>query len=209
MQKPLNIDFAEAAAFPLASLTAYHMLRLKLNLEKGQWVLIYGASSGVGSAAIQIAKAVGAKVITTAGSDDKVEMAMALGADYVINYKQDPIGKTAKDMSDGGVDVVFEHTGEKTWQESLRALKTGGKLVTCGATTGYGVNIDLRALFIKQQHIIGSTMGTREDMFAVTELVKNGKLKPVISKKFAFDEIKVAHQWLESGNQFGKVVIFF
>ncbi|KAA3613075.1 MAG: alcohol dehydrogenase [Calditrichaeota bacterium] len=208
LHKPKNISWEEAAAFPLASLTAYHMLIAKVNLQKGQWVLIYGASSGVGSAAIQIAKAISANVITTVGSKEKAEMAKKLGADYTINYNEEPIGKTAKEIS-GGIDIVFEHTGEKTWRDSLRCLKIGGKVVTCGATTGPFVNIDLRALFIKQQQIIGSTMGTMQDMKKVCELVAQKKLKPVVGKIFDFEDIKLAHEWLESGKQFGKVLLRF
>lgn len=208
MAKPQNISWQEAASFPLASLTAYHMLVRKVNLQKGQWVLIYGASGGVGSAAIQIAKAIGAYVITTVGSDEKAEMAKKQGADYVINYKENAIGKTAKEIS-GGIDIVFEHSGEQTWKDSLRCLNIGGKIVTCGATTGPFVNIDLRALFIKQQQIIGSTMGTLQDMKNVLKLVEQEKLKPVVGKIFDFEDVRSAHKWLESGKQFGKIVLKF
>ncbi len=208
MAKPQNINWQEAASFSLASLTAYHMLVRKVNLQAGQWVLIYGASSGVGSAAIQIAKSFGAQVITTVGSKEKAQMAKKLGADYVINYTEKKIGKTAKEIS-GGIDIVFEHTGEQTWNDSLRCLKTGGKIVTCGATTGPFVKIDLRSLFIKQQQIIGSTMGTLQDMKEVHQLVENGKLKPVIDKVFDFEDTRSAHEWLESGKQFGKVLLRF
>jgi NADPH:quinone reductase-like Zn-dependent oxidoreductase len=208
LPKPKNIGLPEAAAFPLASLTAYHMLVRKTNLQKGQWVLVYGASSGVGSAAIQIAKALGAKVITTVGSEEKSELAKKLGADYVINYKESPVGKTAKKIS-GGIDIVFEHTGVQTWKDSLRCLKIGGKIVTCGATTGPYVHIDLRSLFIKQQQVIGSTMGTLQDMKDVCTLVEQGKLKPVVGKIFNLDDVRLAHDWLESGRHFGKVLLKF
>lgn len=209
LPKPANLNWPEAASLPLVSLTAYHMLCRKVKVKKGDWVLVYGASSGVGSVAIQIAKALGAKVITTAGSEEKVSLAKDLGADYVINYKNEPIGKTAREISNGGVDIVFEHTGEQTWKDSLKCLKIGGKIVTCGATTGYNVHIDLRALFIKQQQIIGSTMGTLKDMVEVTKLVNNGKLKPIVGKVFNFKEVRAAHEWLEEGQQFGKVVLQF
>ncbi|MCB0284658.1 MAG: zinc-binding dehydrogenase, partial [Calditrichaeota bacterium] len=171
MKKAECINWQEAAAFPLVALTAYHMLVTKVALKAGQWILIHGASSGVGSAAIQIAKTLGANVIASTSSPEKVDLAQKLGADHVINYKEVSTGKTARDVSDGGVDVVFEHTGEQTWKESLRALRIGGKIVTCGATSGYNIQLDLRALFSKQQQFIGSTMGTRSDMLAVNKLV--------------------------------------
>ena len=208
--KPEKLDWDEAAALPLAAMTANHMIVRKAGLQSGQWVLIYGASSGVGGAAIQIAKALGAHVITTVGSGEKEELARELGANFIINYRQDPIGKKVRALTDGrGVDVVLEHTGEKTWNDSLRALKKGGKLVTCGATTGPHVKIDLRALFIKHQQLIGSTMGTLRDMREIIELARQGKLKPEISKRFPLNQIRAAHQWLEQGKQFGKVVIDF
>lgn len=208
MHKPQAISLQEAAAFPLASLTAYHMLIRKASLQKGDWVLVYGASSGIGSAAIQIAKRIGAHVITTVGSAEKGEMARGLGADHIIEYSKEAIGKTAKKIS-GGIDVVFEHTGAKTWKDSLRCLKTGGKIVTCGATTGPNIEIDLRPLFIKHQQIIGSTMGTLADMQAVYKMVQEGALRPVLGKVFPFEDVHLAHNWLEEGRHFGKVLLEF
>jgi NADPH:quinone reductase-like Zn-dependent oxidoreductase len=208
--KPTNLNWEETAAFPLAALTAFHMLIDKAALTSGQWVLVYGASSGVGSAAIQIAKTMNAKVITTVGSKEKFVLAQQLGADHIINYREQPIGKTVREITKGqGVDIVFEHTGQKTWNDSLRALKYGGKIVTCGATTGPLVKIDLRPLFIKHQQIIGSTMGTLQNMSAVLELINNEKLKPVVDKIYPIEEIKLAHQRLETGDQFGKIVMRF
>ncbi|RMH60324.1 MAG: alcohol dehydrogenase [Calditrichaeota bacterium] len=209
LPKPGTLNWEQAAALPLASLTAYHMLLRKVTINAGETVLIYGASSGVGSAGIQIAKARGARVITTAGSAEKEHLALALGADHVIRYDREPIGKTVKALTRGkGVDVVFEHTGAQTWPESLRSLKKGGAIVTCGATTGYDVRIDLRALFIKHQRIIGSTMGTLGDMHAVCALAEAGKLTPPVGKVFdGLDATAEAHRWLENGRQLGKVVI--
>jgi len=210
LPKPESLSWAEAAALPLAAMTAYHMLFPKAGLKADQWVLIYGASSGVGSMAIQMAKAAGAKVITTVGSEAKAQLAEGLGADYIIDYKSQPIGKTVKGITAGtGADVVFEHTGLKTWNESLRSLSKGGKLVTCGATTGPIVKIDIRALFIKHQQIIGSTMGTLQDLKDILELVKAGKLKPVVDQVYKFQDIQDAHKRLENGQHFGKVVITF
>ncbi len=210
LPKPENLSIQEAAAFPLTSLTAYHMLIRKTDINKAKWILIYGASSGIGSAAVQIAKHYGPKIITTIGSENKRKQATSLGADYVINYSNEPIGKTVKDITNGrGVDIIFEHPGAKTWNDSLKALKKGGSIVTCGATTGPIVRIDLRALFIKHQSIIGSTMGTLNDMKKTSALVEKGALKPILDREFSYKEIKKAHHYLESGNQFGKVIINF
>jgi NADPH:quinone reductase-like Zn-dependent oxidoreductase len=209
-KKPSVLTWEETAALPLVTLTAYHMLIQKAKIQKENSLLIWGASSGVGSMAIQIAKVFDAFVITTVGSDEKAEMAEKLGADHVINYKTQPVGRIVRELTDGkGVDIVFEHTGAKTWADSLRAMKKGGKLVTCGATTGPLVKIDLRALFIKQQQLIGSTMGTLQDMREIMELVEQGKLKPVIDKVFPFEQISEAHARIENGEQFGKVVVSF
>jgi len=210
MPKPKGLDWDEAAALPLASLTAYHMLKRKVDLRYGQWILIYGASSGVGGAAIQIAKAFGAKIITTAGSSEKAGLAKNLGADYIINYQNESISRTVKEITAGrGVDVVFEHTGRKTWVDSLRSLSRGGRLVTCGATTGPAAEVDIRALFIKHQQIIGSTMGTMQDMHEVMQMARKGDLSAVVSTVFSCTNIKAAHDWLEEGKQFGKVVVSF
>lgn len=210
LKKPGNLTWEETAAFPLSGMTAYHMLSEKAHIRPEDWVLIYGASSGVGSSAIQIAKAFGASVITTAGNAEKEKLAKKLGADYVIRYDQQPIGKTVKELTEGeGVDVIVEHPGEKTWKESLRALRRGGKIVTCGATTGPDAVIDLRALFIKHQQIIGSTMGTRKDIIDLLALIDRGLFKPVIAKVFPFEKVQEAHRFLEEGKAFGKVVLKF
>ncbi len=207
-KKPGNLSWIEAAAFPLAGMTAYHMLVRKAQVRPEHTVLVYGASSGVGSSAVQIAKAFGATVITTAGSEEKARLAEQLGADYIIRYDQQPVGKTVKELTGGqGVDIVIEHPGKATWYQSLKALKKGGKIVTCGATTGPRVEIDLRVLFIKHQQIIGSTMGTRKDLIELVNLIERGKFKPVIAREFSFEEVAEAHQFLENGQAFGKVVL--
>jgi len=209
-KKPSVLTWEETAALPLVTLTAYHMLIQKAGIQKGNSLLIWGASSGVGSMAIQIAKVFDALVITTVGSEKKAEMAKKLGADHIINYKTQPVGRVVRELTGGkGVDIVFEHTGAKTWGDSLRAMKKGGKLVTCGATTGPLVKIDLRALFIKQQQLIGSTMGSLQDMRDILELVEQEKLKPLIDKVYDFEQIREAHARIESGEQFGKVVVSF
>jgi len=207
-RKPESLSWSEAAAFPLASMTAYHMLVQKAQVKPEHTVLVYGASSGVGSSAVQIAKAFGATVITTVGSAEKARQAEQLGADYVIRYDQQAVGKVVKELTRGqGVDIVIEHPGQATWKESLRALKIGGKLVTCGATTGPKVEIDLRALFIKHQQIIGSTMGTRKDIIELVNLIERRKFKPIIAREFMFEEVAKAHEFLEKGQAFGKVVL--
>lgn len=210
LPKPSNITFSEAAAFPLAYMTAYHMLTSKAQLKASDTILIWGASSGIGSGAIQIAKNLKAKVITTVGFEDKKDYAKDLGADFIINYKEENVAAKVKEFTDGnGVDVVFEHPGKLTFPTSIRVLKTGGKIVTCGATTGPFVNLDLRHLFIKHQQIIGSTMGNRKDLIELTELINNNKIKPIVSQTFLFSEIKNAHKSLEEGKQLGKIVIDF
>ncbi len=209
-KKPENLSWEEAAAFPLAGMTAYHMLSAKAQVRPEHWVLIYGASSGIGSSAIQIAKAFGASIITTAGNKEKANQALKLGADFVIRYDEQPIGQTVKEITGGeGVDIVIEHTGESTWADTLRAVRRGGKIVTCGATTGPNVQIDLRALFIKHQQIIGSTMGTRRDLIDLIALIERNKFKPIISKVFPFERVDEAHRFLEEGKAFGKVVLKF
>ncbi len=149
-------------------------------------------------------------MITTVGSPEKAELAKQLGADHIIDYTNQAIGQTVKEITSGkGVDIVLEHPGLKTWNDSLRSLKRGGTLVTCGATTGAVVKIDLRALFIKHQRLIGSTMGTLQDLKDILQLVDEGKYKPVVDKAFPVQEIQQAHRHLQHGAQFGKVVLDF
>jgi NADPH:quinone reductase-like Zn-dependent oxidoreductase len=208
LHKPGNLNWAEAAAYPLAFLTAYHMLVKKVALRKDDWVLIWGASSGIGHAAIQIAKYSGARVITTAGSAEKEKFALECGADHVINYTKNDVPAVARELTDGhGADIIFEHVGQKSWQHSLKILARGGRIVTCGATTGPFVRLDLRHIFIKNQQIIGSTMGTARDMFELIELIAQGKIKPHVDRIFPYDNIREAHRYLESGKHMGKVVV--
>ncbi len=206
--KPGFLSFEEASAIPLVFITAWNMLINKCDLNANSKVLVLGGNSGVGSSAIQIAKALGCYVIATAGSDEKMEKALELGADHVINHYEDDFPKVVKKLTDkSGVDIVFEHVGKATFLKSLSTLSKGGKLVTCGATTGYDVEIDLRFIFFKQLQILGSTMGSRSDLVKVLDLITRKKLKPLVDKVFPFSELPEAHKHLEKGNHFGKVVL--
>ncbi len=206
--KPASLSFEEAAAIPVTFMTAWHMLVDKARLSEGQTVLVLAASSGVGSAAIQIARHFGAKVITTVGIDEKMSLARRLGADYVINYRTQGIADEVKRITNRrGVDLVVEHVGVATWEQSLKSLAFGGKIVTCGATTGADVKINLVHLFIKHQQIIGSTMGPSKTLKGLLHLVAEGKLHPVIDHVFKFSDVQAAHRRLEGREQFGKIVL--
>ena len=205
---PDNLGFNEAASVPLVFLTAFHMLTGRAALRPGQTVLILGANSGVGIAAIQIAKLFNATVIATAGDERKAQKARELGADYVINHYQQKIGDEARKITNkAGVDIVIEHVGVATWSESIKALKPGGTLVTCGATTGYEAQIDLRFLFSRQLALLGSYMGTLGELHEVLKHVFSGKVKPVVDRTFPLAEVRAAHEYLESSQMFGKIVL--
>jgi NADPH:quinone reductase-like Zn-dependent oxidoreductase len=205
---PDNLGFNEAASVPLVFLTAFHMLTGRAALRPGQTVLILGANSGVGIAAIQIAKLFNATVIATAGDERKAQKARELGADYVINHYQQKIGDEARKITNkAGVDIVIEHVGVATWNESVKALKPGGTLVTCGATTGYEAQIDLRFLFSRQLALLGSYMGTLGELHEVLKHVFSGKVKPVVDRTFPLADVRAAHEYLESSQMFGKVVL--
>jgi NADPH:quinone reductase-like Zn-dependent oxidoreductase len=205
---PANLSFEQAAAVPLVFLTAWHMLVTRAQLKPAEEVLVLGAGSGVGSAAIQIAKACGARVIATAGSEEKLAKAQELGADETINHSRQDIAAEARRLTNRrGVDVVFEHVGKVTWEQSLRSLAIGGRLVTCGATTGYEGKIDIRFLFTRQLSILGSYMGGKAELFSVLELVRRGLLKPVIDAMMPLSQAADAHRRLENREQFGKIVL--
>ncbi len=205
---PENLNWEEVASVPLVFQTAWHMLVGRAGLQPGEDVLILGAGSGVGTAAIQIAKFFGARVITTAGSDEKLAKAKELGADHLINHKTQKIRDEVRRITNKrGADVVFEHVGTATWEDSLASLAPGGRLVTCGATTGYDAKVDLRFLFSRQLSLLGSYMGTKSEVHTVLKLVAAGKLKPVVDRVFPLAEAAAAHSYLESGSQFGKVVL--
>jgi len=205
---PENLSFEQAAAIPLVFQTAWHMLIARAQLQPGEDVLVLGAGSGVGTAAIQIAKFFGARVIATAGSDEKLQKARELGADHGINHKSQKIRDEVRRITNKrGVDVVFEHVGTATWDDSLASLALAGRLVTCGATTGYDAKIDLRFLFSRQLSLLGSYMGVKSELHTVMKLVAASRLKPVVDRTFPLAEAAAAHAYLESAQQFGKVVL--
>ncbi len=205
---PDALDFNQAASVPLVFVTAWHMLTGRAAIRAGQTVLVLGANSGVGIAAIQIAKLFHARVIATAGDDRKMELARQLGADFVINHYQQKIGQEVRKITNSeGVDIVIEHVGLATWDESLRSLKPGGTLVTCGATTGSKVEIELRFLFSRQLSLLGSYMGTMSELHEVLGHVFAGRLKPVIDRTFPLKETRAAHEYMEKSQMFGKIVL--
>jgi len=205
---PDSLDFNQAASVPLVFVTAWHMLVGLAGLRPGQTVLILGGNSGVGIAAIQIAKLFRCRVITTAGNETKLEKARGLGADHGINhYKQKISEEVRKITNKEGVDIVVEHVGAATWDESFKSLKTGGTLVTCGATTGPSVGIDLRHLFARQLRLLGSYMGTMAELNEVLGHVFAGRLKPVVDLTFPLSEVRAAHEYLEKSQMFGKVIL--
>jgi NADPH:quinone reductase-like Zn-dependent oxidoreductase len=205
---PDEITFEEAAAFPLVFETVYRMLVTRAGLQAGEWVLAWGAGSGIGSATLVIARALGAHVITTSSSDAKLELARGLGSDVVVNHTTADVVEAAKEATGGrGVDVVVEHVGEATWQASLQAVRAHGRVVVCGATTGPNPKAALHRIWWKQLTILGSTMGTKADFEGAFELVKSGKARPVVDSVFPLAETRAAHERVEAGDHFGKVVL--
>jgi len=206
---PDSLDFNQAASVPLVFVTAWHMLVGLAGVRTGQTVLVLGASSGVGIAAIQIAKLFHCRVITTAGNEEKLEKARTLlGADHGIDhYKQKISDEVRKITNKEGVDIVVEHVGAATWDESMKCLKTAGTLVTCGATTGPNAAIDLRHLFARQLRLLGSYMGTMAELRDVLSHIFAGRLKPVLDRTFPLTELRAAHEYLEDSRMFGKVVV--
>jgi NADPH:quinone reductase-like Zn-dependent oxidoreductase len=208
IQIPDDFGFEEAAAAPLVTVTAWHMLLTRAKLQAGEDVLVLAASSGVGSCAIQIAKLFQCRVIATAGGEEKLAQARALGADYAIDhYRQDISAEVKKITARRGVDVVIEHVGAATWTKSLESLAPAGRLVTCGATTGFDASIDLRYLFTKQYSILGSFMGTMGELQTALKFVFGRQIRPVIDRTYPLAEIQAAHTRLERKEQFGKILL--
>jgi len=205
---PDDLSFEEAAAFPLVFETVYRMLVTRAGLREGEWVLVWGAGSGIGTAALTIAKALGARVVTTSSSESKLERARDLGADAVVNHASGDVVAAVREATGGpGVDVVVEHVGEATWQTSLQAVRAHGRITVCGATTGPNPKAALHRIWWKQLTILGSTMGTKADFEGVYELVKSGRARPVVDSVFPLAEARAAHERMESGEHFGKIVL--
>jgi NADPH:quinone reductase-like Zn-dependent oxidoreductase len=204
---PDHLDFVAAAAFPLTFLTAWHMLETRAQVRPGETVLVLAGGSGVGQAAIQIAKARNARVLATSGAA-KMARTRALGAEEVYDHYADDFSRRVREATAGrGADVVIEHVGEATWERSLRSLARGGRLVTCGATTGPRGVVDLRQLFARQLSLLGSYMGRKAELLAAAPLLFAGHLRPVVDEVLPLAEAAAAHRRLESAEHFGKIVL--
>lgn len=207
--KPDELSFVEGAAIPMVMLTSWHMVVEQAKVQPGEVVLVHAAGSGIGSACIQIAKLCGAAtVITTAGSDDKEDLARELGADYFINYREkDFREEVGKITNKRGVDVVIEHTGEFTWDKSVRSLVKHGRLVVCGATSGHAGYTDIRYVFYKHLNIIGSTLGSIEDLKHAIQYIAAGKIRTVVDRVYPISEVHKAHEIMEARQNKGKQVL--
>jgi NADPH:quinone reductase-like Zn-dependent oxidoreductase len=206
--KPAALSWAEAAALPLVTVTAWHMLVTRANVQPGEDVLVHAAGSGVGSVAIQIAKLRGARVLTTASSDEKLAKARELGADETINYSREDWPKEVRRLTERrGVDVVVEHTGAETWPGSIAALKNNGRLVTCGATSGFDARTDLRQVFYRHLTLLGSFMGSKAELLEAMKFVAQGKIRAVVDRVLPLSEARQAHELMENRGQFGKIVL--
>jgi NADPH:quinone reductase-like Zn-dependent oxidoreductase len=205
---PERLSFEEAAAFPLVFETVYRMLVTRAGLQPREWVLVWGAGSGIGSAALVVARAVGAHVIATSSSDAKLALARGLGAEVVVNHATGDVVAAVREATGGqGVDVVVEHVGEATWQTSLQAARPHGRIAVCGATTGPNPKAGLHRVWWKQLTILGSTMGMKADFEGAYDLVASGRAKPVVDSVYPLAEARAAHERMESGAHFGKIVL--
>ena len=205
---PDGLTFEQAAAFPLVFETAYRMLVTRGGLQEGEWVFVWGIGGGVATAAMQVAKALGARVIVTSSSDEKLARARELGADATVNHADADVAAAVREATDGhGADIVVEHVGEATWKTSLQVAASGGRVAVCGATSGPNPPANLHRIWWKQLTVLGSTMGTQADFQAVYELVASGRAEPVVDRAFPLAEAAAAHEHLEAGRQLGKVVL--
>jgi NADPH:quinone reductase-like Zn-dependent oxidoreductase len=205
---PSNLSYEEAASIPLVFITAWHMLVFRAQIRPGEDVLVHAAGSGVGIAAIQIAKLYWARVFATASTDEKLQKAKKLGADILINYKEKDFAEEIRSITvKRGVDIIFEHVGAEQWDKNMLALSRGGRLITCGATSGPNVHVDLRHVYSRQLSIIGSYMGGKRDLFDIFRFVAQGKLKPVIDSIYPLQELRKAEEKMQDRNVFGKIVI--
>jgi NADPH:quinone reductase-like Zn-dependent oxidoreductase len=205
---PDRLSFEQAAAFPLVFETAYRMLVTRAGLQEGEWVLAWGIGGGVSTAALAIAKALGARVLVTSSSDAKLERARELGADVTVNHATGDVKAAVQEATEGrGIDVVVENVGEATWATSLQVAAPGGRITVCGATSGPNPPAALHRIWWKQLSILGSTMGTGEDFTGAYELVASGRALPVVDSVLPLEEIRAAHERLEAGEQVGKIVL--
>ena len=205
---PGSLTFEQAAAFPLTALTAWHMLFGLGKLQPAEDVLVLGAGSGVGSMAIQMARAAGARVFTTVGSDEKVGRAKDLGADDVIIHSKENVADRVKSFTAGrGVDMIIEHIGPATWDQSMLSLAKGGRLITCGATTGPTVTIELRHVYMRQATINGSMMGTRAELLNVAKWMASGRIQSTIDSIMPLKEVRAAEERMTDRKLFGKIVL--
>ena len=205
---PAGLTVEQAAAYPLVSVTAWHMVKTLANVQPGETVLVMGAGSGVGSMGVQIARLLGARVLSTVGTDDKRERAEMLGADVVINHARDDVTDRVRAATDGrGVDVIVEHVGQAVWESCLRSLTRGGRLVTCGSTSGPESRLDVRSVYARQLTIMGSYMGTRAELLEVSRFIRDGKLTPVVDSVFPLSDARQAQERMLARKSFGKIIL--
>jgi zinc-binding alcohol dehydrogenase/oxidoreductase len=204
---PEGLTFEEAAAFPLVFLTAYRMLVTRAHLQADEWVLIWGIGGGVATAALAIAKALGARVAVTSSSDEKLTRARELGADLTVNHATENVVAAVKDATAGGAHVIVDDVGEATWKRTLEAARPEARVVVCGATTGPNPPAALHRVWWKQLSILGSSMGTPKDFKGAYDLIAAGRALPVVDRVYPLAEARVAHERLEAGDQLGKIVL--
>jgi NADPH:quinone reductase-like Zn-dependent oxidoreductase len=205
---PDNLSFADAAAVPLVFVTAWRMLVTRGRLRQGETLLVLGAAAGVGTACIQIAKVVGARVIACASGKEKLDLCAGLGADVLIDYSTEDFVKRAREETlKRGVDVCVDYIGKDTWPKSIRALANGGRLLTCGAVSGHDAATDLRHVFFRQLEVIGSTMGSKRELDAALRLIVEGRMRPVVGKVVDLRDTAEAHRMMEARTVLGKIVI--
>ena len=202
-----SLSFEVAAAFPLVYETAYRMLVTRAAVHEGEWALIWGIGGGVATAAFEICRALGLKTIVTSGSDDKLARAVEWGADVAVNHAKADVPAAVREATGKGVDIVVETVGEATWSRSLAAVRSGGRVVVCGATSGPNPPAQLHRFWWKQLTVMGSTMGTRDDFLGAYELVRTGRVGVHVDRVFPLAEIRAAHERLEAGEQLGKIVL--
>ena len=202
-----RLSFEEGAAFPLVYETAYRMLVTKARVQAGDWVLVWGVGGGIGTAAFELARALGAHTVVTSGSEEKLARARELGADLALNHHEDDVVAAVRELTGAGVAVVVESVGAATWARTLEVVRPGGAIAVTGATTGANPPARLHRIWWKQLTVHGSTMGSREDFLGAYELVRTGRARVHVDCVYPLAETRAAHERLETGEQFGKIVI--